>query len=88
VKPIDITVSEALASPKLFAPHFAGSSWDTWKAVVKAAYAEPMNAAELALFRSVAERDPPTKPVGEVVLLLAEAPARIRSSRRLPPRRP
>jgi hypothetical protein len=69
VKPIDITVSEALASPKLFAPHFAGPSWDTWKAVIKAMYAEPMNAAELELFRSVAERDPPTKPVGEVVIV-------------------
>ena len=60
-KTIDITVSEAFASPKLFAPFFAGSSWDTWKAVIKAMFGEPLNAAELALFRAVAERDPPVR---------------------------
>jgi hypothetical protein len=66
VKPIDITVSEALASPKLFAPFFAGSSWGTWKAVIKGMFGEPLNATELALFRAVAERDPPTHSVREM----------------------
>ena len=42
------------------------SSWDTWKAVVKAMFGEPLNAAELALFRAVAERDPPIRPVREM----------------------
>jgi hypothetical protein len=70
VKPIDITVSEALASPKLFAPFFAGSSWDTWRAVIKAVYAEPMNDSELERFRAVAERDPPAKPVSEVAIIV------------------
>jgi hypothetical protein len=60
MKPAVISVSNALASPRLFAPHFAGESWNVWKAVIKAAYAEPMNDAELRIFRSVAERDPPT----------------------------
>ena len=50
MKPIDITVSEALASPKLFAPFFAGPSWDTWKAIVKAMYAEPMNTSRARAF--------------------------------------
>jgi hypothetical protein len=73
VKPIDITVSEALASPRLFGPFFVGESWSLWKAVIKAMYAEPMNATELALFRSVAERDPPTEPVGELVAVAGRA---------------
>jgi len=68
-KTIDITVSEALASPKLFAPFFAGSSWDTWKAVIKAMFGEPLNAADLALFRAVAERDPPVSPVREMAAI-------------------
>jgi hypothetical protein len=68
-KTIDITVSEALASPKLFAPFFAGSSWDTWKAVIKAMFGEPLNTAELALFRAVAERDPPVSPVREMAAI-------------------
>jgi hypothetical protein len=67
VKPIAISVSQALASEKLFAPHFAGPSWNTWRAVIKAMYAEPMTAAELEIFRSVADRNPPTKLVREMV---------------------
>ncbi len=67
MKPIAISVSQALASEKLFAPHFAGPSWNTWRAVIKAMYAEPMTAAELEIFRSVADRNPPTKPVREMV---------------------
>jgi hypothetical protein len=68
-KTIDITASEALASPKLFAPFFVGQSWDTWRAVIKAMFGEPLNAAELALFRAVAERDPPTAPVREMAVV-------------------
>ena len=67
MKPAVISVSNALASPRLFAPHFAGESWSVWKAIIKATYAEPMSDAELALFHSVAGRDPPTKPVRELV---------------------
>ena len=63
MKPVAISVSDAMASPKLFAPFFAGSSWDTWRAVIKAMFGEPLNATELALFRAVAERDPPSVPV-------------------------
>ena len=41
-------------------------SWNTWKAVVKAMFGEPLNAAELELFRAVAERDPPRQPLREM----------------------
>ncbi len=64
---LGFTVSEAMNSELLFEPFFHGPSWDAWRAVIKAAFAEPMNDAELALFRSVAERDPPQQRVSELV---------------------
>jgi hypothetical protein len=69
MKAAAISVSDAMASPKLFAPFFSGSSWDTWRAVIKAIYAERMNVAELEAFRSVAERDPPARSASEVVIV-------------------
>ena len=66
MKPIAISVSQALASERLFAPFFAGSSWNTWKAVVKAMFGEPLNTTEHELFHAVAERDPPRQPVPEM----------------------
>jgi hypothetical protein len=70
MKPVTISVSDAMASSKLLGPFFAGPSWDTWRVVVKALFAEKMTAAELAIFRSVAERDPPIKPVSEGVFII------------------
>lgn len=40
-----------------------------WCAIVKAAFCEQMSGEELRLFRSVAERDPPKKPVRELIAL-------------------
>jgi hypothetical protein len=60
-----ISLPAAMATPTLFEPWFRGSSWDNWRAVLKAVYALPMSEAEIAFFRSVADRDPPTKPVKE-----------------------
>jgi hypothetical protein len=46
---------------------FEGESWAAWLAVLKAAFAEPMTAAEVELFRKVAGgRDPPGQPVKEL----------------------
>lgn len=64
---LDITASEAMASPHLFGPFFKGSSWDAWRAVVKAAFAEPITKAEVQLFREVADRDPPAQRVSELI---------------------
>jgi hypothetical protein len=61
-----IGVVDAMSSPALFGPHFAGASWDTWRAVLKAAFAEPMSDGEIATFRAVAERDPPRQRVSEL----------------------
>jgi hypothetical protein len=68
-KPPPISVSDAMASPKLFAPFFTGPSWDTWRAVIKAMFAEKMTAAEIDAFRAVAERDPPQQRVSEAVFV-------------------
>jgi hypothetical protein len=45
---------------------FEGPSWDRWRAVLKAAWGETLTPAEEMLFREVAERDPPTRPVKEL----------------------
>jgi hypothetical protein len=70
MKRATISVADAMASPKLFAPFFAGPSWDTWRAVIKAMFAEPMTAAEIEMFRAVAERNPPAAPVSEAVYII------------------
>jgi hypothetical protein len=65
-----ISIADALSSKKLFQPFFAGPSWSTWCAVLKAAFAEPLSDDELALFRAVAERDPPAHRVREGVFVV------------------
>jgi hypothetical protein len=67
---IGISVVDAMNSPQLFGPHFAGPSWDTWRACIKATFAEPMSDGDRAAFRSVAERNPPKKPVSEAVFVV------------------
>ena len=36
------TIIDAMADPKLFAPHFRGSSWDSWKAFLAALHGLPL----------------------------------------------
>ena len=61
-----ITIVDAMNDPALFEPWFSGPTWDGWRAVLKAAFALPMDDQELAFFRQVAERDPPQKRVREL----------------------
>jgi hypothetical protein len=61
-----IPITDALDDPLLFQPWFAGPSWSTWRAVLKAAFAIPMDAAERKSFRAVASRDPPRRRVKEL----------------------
>jgi hypothetical protein len=63
-----IGFGDAMDSPLLFEPFFRAPSWSLWRAVVRAAFAEPMTADQIAEFRTVAERDPPTAPVSELIL--------------------
>src|SRR5271168_1775320 len=45
---------------------FSGPSWARWRAVLKAAWGEVLTAEEEALFREVAQRDPPSSQVKEL----------------------
>src|ERR1700746_3883578 len=56
----------ALDDEKLFLPWFRGPSWDGWRTILKAAYALPMSGEEVEFFHSVADRDPPERPVREL----------------------
>jgi hypothetical protein len=60
------TPAAAMADAKLLGGAFRGESWARWGAVLKAAYAEPLDETELALFREVAEREPPSRQVKEL----------------------
>ncbi len=60
------TPAGAMAEGGLLASAFAGPSWDRWRAILRAAYGEVLAPAELALFREVAERDPPVQAVREL----------------------
>ncbi len=64
-----ISLAEAFDDPALFGPWFQGPSWDAWRAVLKAAIAEPLSTEELKLFRQVAERDPPRGRVRELWII-------------------
>jgi hypothetical protein len=61
-----ITITDALADPDLLGPHFAGPSWDRWRAVLRAAEGLPLDAEQRRLFAEVAEREPPPGRVREL----------------------
>jgi hypothetical protein len=60
------TIIDAIDDPDVFQPWFGERSWQGWRAILKAAFALPMDDSERAFLREVAERDPPTKPVKEL----------------------
>jgi hypothetical protein len=64
---IDLNIVEAMDHGALFRPWFkGGSSWDGWRAVLKAAYGLPMSDQEREFFHQVAERAPPARRVKEL----------------------
>ena len=76
MKPATIRVTAAMNHPKLLGPRFSGDSWNTWRAVLRATFAEPLSDAELADFRSIAEREPPKRPVSEAVYIVGRGGGR------------
>jgi hypothetical protein len=64
-----ISLSDAIEDPALFQPWFTGPSWDGWRAVLKASEGLRLSDSELTFFRSVAERDPPTRRVRELWII-------------------
>ena len=58
---------EAMSDPAMFAPWFQSASWNAWRAVLKGAFALPMDEADLEVFARLAGgRAPPTKRVKEL----------------------
>ena len=63
-----ITLDRALANKQIL--NLGADSWLTWRAVLKAAYAEPVTAAERVAFDKVAGgRQPPAREVKELVVV-------------------
>jgi hypothetical protein len=61
-----LNLVESISDPHLFEPWFRGASWNAWRTVLKASCAVPLDDDELATFRTLSERDPPTSPVSEL----------------------
>ncbi len=61
-----LDIVAAMNHPGMFAPWFPGTTWDNWRVILKAAFALPMTEDERAFLRTVAEREPPMKPVREL----------------------
>ncbi len=61
-----ISASEAISDPKLLGAAFAGDSWATCTAVLRAAEGLPLDRRQRRAFRAVAERDPPRRRVREL----------------------
>lgn len=62
------SIIDFMDDPALLRPAFEGSSWDRWRAVLKAAFALPMTAKDRLLFSNVSGgRAPPKRRVKELV---------------------
>lgn len=67
-------IGDVMTNPKLLGPYFLGPSWDTWRSVLKATFAEPMTEAEAAIFSTVAGgRGPPQQRVSEAVFAVGRS---------------
>ena len=60
-----MNIIETMNDPQLFEPWFKGASWDAWRTVLKASAALPLSKAETKLFRKLAGRSPPRRPIRE-----------------------
>lgn len=65
-----MTIIEALDDPALFAPHFRGESWRTWRVFLLSLFGLPMTDAEAATYQRHTERtQAPTAPFREAALV-------------------
>src|SRR5947207_1239782 len=57
-------IIDIIDDPELLGPYFEGSSWNRWRAVLRAAFGLRLNRHDLNLLREVAgDRPPPKRPV-------------------------
>jgi hypothetical protein len=64
------TIIDAMDDEAGFAPWFHGPTWWGWRVVLKAAFALPMTDEERDFFRTIAEREPPERPVKELWIIV------------------
>jgi hypothetical protein len=64
-----VNIIETLADPKLFQPWFSGPSWNAWVTILRGAFGLKMSRKERALFRTLADRDPPKRKVRELWII-------------------
>ena len=65
-----MTIGASFTDRRLFGEWFAGESWDNWRAILRAMFAERMTKSELAFFKSVAGgREPPPKRIKECTII-------------------
>jgi hypothetical protein len=58
-------ITAVMDDAALLGPWFTGPSWNTWRSVLKAAFALSMDKEERHLLATVAHRDPPSRRVRE-----------------------
>jgi hypothetical protein len=56
---------EVMTDPDILGPYFSGESWSGWRTLAKAINGEALSSEETKFFQSIAERDPPKRPVKE-----------------------
>jgi hypothetical protein len=62
------SILDFISDPSLLRSSFEGSSWDRWRAVLRAAFALPMSKRDRELFAEVSgDRVPPQRRVKELV---------------------
>jgi hypothetical protein len=61
-----MNICAAMGDPLVFGSGFRGASWDSWRTILKAAFALPMSDKERGFLRTVADRDPPRHRVREL----------------------
>ncbi len=65
-----MNIADALDSPDLFARHFRGDTWDTWKVFLRALFGLPMTTEQVTVFEHHTGRQtPPAAPFKEAALI-------------------
>jgi hypothetical protein len=77
-----MNILEALDDKNLFAPHFRGPSWASWRAFLAALFALPMGADDAAIYRAATGRHcNPATPFNEAALIVGRRGGKISRSR-------
>lgn len=75
------SIIQAMADPELFGDTFTGDSWETWRAVLSAAFALSMTDDQLETFNKLAGgREPPDRRVQELVVIAGRRSAKTQTA--------